>query len=316
MRKLLVWIVVIASAFVFGIGAATGASSLVRNVSAAPVDSRLGLQDSSILPQSAGLQSDLTKTIQIDQSAQADPTPQPTPFVPPANRWYDDCGWDSGNWSSAPNQGRNWGDTGPGMMGGWNSKGMGGYRSGMMGGWNGRGMGPGMMGGWNRGSTSLSGQRITLDQAVDFAKKYATSFGSNLAVSEIMEFTENFYAVVREADSSRGAFELLIDPYSGAVYPEMGPNMMWNFKYGHMGVGAGDNTLTLEQARQLAQQALDANIPGAQVEEDGISFYGHYTFDYKINDQIAGMLSVNGITGDVWPHTWHGQFISEKEVTK
>jgi hypothetical protein len=25
------------------------------------------------------------------------------------------------------------------------------------------------------------------------------------------------------------------------------------------------------------------------------------------------MLSVNGYTGQIWYHTWHGNFISEKE---
>jgi hypothetical protein len=32
-------------------------------------------------------------------------------------------------------------------------------------------------------------------------------------------------------------FEVLIDKYSGVVFPEMGPNMVWNVKYGHMGEG-------------------------------------------------------------------------------
>ena len=302
MRKTLIWIVVVVAAFTLGIGAATGAGSLLR-ASAAPAESSGILPASSLRSPSSEVQNKSIDPIQSVQAAQVDPTPQATPSVRPGAGWYDGCGWDSGNWSNSSGQGRNW-------------QGMGGYGSGMMGGWGGYGKGPGMMGGWNRGGTNPSGQRITLDQAVDLSGQYANGYGSNLVVSEVMEFSENFYAVVREIDSGRGAFELLIDPYSGAVYPEMGPNIMWNSRYGHMGAGTGDNTLTLEQARQLAQQALDANVPGAQVEEDGISFYGHYTFDYTVNDQIAGMLSVNGVTGDVWLHTWHGQFISEKEVKK
>ena len=55
-------------------------------------------------------------------------------------------------------------------------------------------------------------------------------------------------------------------------------------------------------------------MPGAKPNLDGVSFYGHYTFDYQMNNKIAGMLSVNGITGDMWLHTWHGDFIQELEV--
>ena len=76
----------------------------------------------------------------------------------------------------------------------------------------------------------------------------------------------------------------------------------------------GDNTISLDQAAQAAQNYLDANLPGAKLSPDGVSFYGLYTFDYQINNKTAGMLSVNGVTADVWPHTWHGSFIQEVEV--
>ena len=50
----------------------------------------------------------------------------------------------------------------------------------------------------------------------------------------LIEFEKNFYAQVAEKSTEINAFELLIDPYTGAVWPEYGPNMMWNTKYGHM----------------------------------------------------------------------------------
>jgi hypothetical protein len=36
--------------------------------------------------------------------------------------------------------------------------------------------------------------------------------------------------------------------------------------------------------------------------------------DYKVNDKIAGLLSVNDVTGAVWLHTWHGEFVQEMEM--
>ena len=195
---------------------------------------------------------------------------------------------------------------GPAMMGGSGWNGADRPVPGMMG-------GGGMMGNWNYGSAT--GQRLPLDQIVARARQYAADTAQNLDVAEVMEFSNNFYAVIREKDTGRGAFEILLDPYSGTITAEPGPNIMWNAKYGHMGGWAGgDNTLTLEQARDLAQKALDANVPGAKVHEDARVFYGYYTFDYDVNGQTVGMLSINGVTGAAWLHTWHGQFVTEMEI--
>ena len=194
---------------------------------------------------------------------------------------------------------------GPSMMGGYGGN-AGRQGPGMMG-------GGGMMGNWNYGPAT--GQRLSLDQIVERAGQYAANTGQKLEVAEVMEFSNNFYAVIREKDTGRGAFEILLDPDSGAITAEPGPNMMWNTRYGHMGGWAGgDNTLTLEQARDLAQKALDANLSGAKVHEDARAFYGYYTFDYDVNGQTAGMLSINGLSGAAWLHTWHGQFVAEKEM--
>jgi hypothetical protein len=161
--------------------------------------------------------------------------------------------------------------------------------------------------------------RITLDQAVQAAQTYAAGLGANFSVAEVMEFERNFYAVILEKDSGRGAQEVLIDPYDGWVTPEPGPNMMWNLKYGRMHAGSaqtGDNAVTLDQARQAAQEYLDPAHPGAKLNGSGYSFYGYYTFDYSVDGKTAGMLSVNGTTRQVWEHTWHGTFVAEKEMTQ
>jgi hypothetical protein len=199
------------------------------------------------------------------------------------------------------------GPFGPGMMGN-NYAGRG-----MMGG---NYTGRGMMGGFSPNTQSPSSNRISIDEAVQRAQAYAASAGPNLEAAEIMEFNNNFYVAVVEKNSGKAAFEVLVDPYSGSIFPEYGPNMMWNEKYGHVGNGSSqENTISFTQAQANAQEFLDTQIPGAKVEPDGFTFYGYYTFDYKINDQIAGMLSVNGYNGQIWLHTWHGQFINEKVLT-
>ena len=195
---------------------------------------------------------------------------------------------------------------GPGMMGSFAGQ----PGPGMVG-------GNGMMGGYGRNGQNPPGNRLSMEQAIRRVQDYVASAGANFTAAEIMEFNNNFYAAILEKDTGKGAFEVLVDPYTGNIFPEYGPNMMWNLKYGHMGNGSSqENTIYFDQAQANAQRFLDAQISGAQVEPDGFTFYGYYTFDYKVNDQIAGMLSVNGWDGQVWLHSWHGQFIAEKEMTQ
>lgn len=189
-------------------------------------------------------------------------------------------------------------------------------RGGMMGGY-----GPGgMMGGYST-SRPAGTQTISIDQAQQAVGQYVARYGgSNLVVDELIEFQDNFYGIVKEKSTGTGAFEVLVDRVTGAVRPEPGPNMMWNTKYGMMAGGmmgfarqSGAITISAERAAQIAQGWLDANRTGAKTEQPD-TFYGYYTVHFTQDGQVAGMLSVNGYSGQVWFHTWHGSFIQEKQV--
>ncbi len=71
--------------------------------------------------------------------------------------------------------------------------------------------------------------------------------------------------------------------------------------------------VTPEQAIEYVQKYLDANISGATAATDPTQFYGYYTLDFEKDGKISGMLSVNGYSGQIFLHTWHGTFIEEAE---
>ncbi|MFQ5710983.1 MAG: hypothetical protein ACE5GD_04290, partial [Candidatus Geothermarchaeales archaeon] len=62
-----------------------------------------------------------------------------------------------------------------------------------------------------------------------------------------------------------------------------------------------------------AQRYLDKFMPGATAVEPH-RFYGYYTLHVDRDGNIIGMLSVNGYNGDVWYHSWHGEFIQIMEL--
>lgn len=177
--------------------------------------------------------------------------------------------------------------------------------------------------GWVGGSAPRAdADRLSIHQALERVEEYlSTRFGRGFAVREIMEFKNNFYAVIIEESTGVGAFELIIDPYTGIVSPEPGPNMMWNRKYGMhytmMGLGAeptAEMPLGPEDAKRLAEEYLSRRFNGEVLVLEPVKFYGYYTLDYELNGEVHGMLSVNGYTGDIWYHSWHGAFIRELEL--
>jgi hypothetical protein len=75
-----------------------------------------------------------------------------------------------------------------------------------------------------------------------------------------------------------------------------------------------DMPISPEQAEEIALNYLRNHFTGVAEVEEPTRFYGYYTMDYKLDGVVHGMLSVNGYTGQVWYHSWHGQFIQELEV--
>ncbi|MDP2744791.1 MAG: hypothetical protein Q8P00_06990 [Dehalococcoidia bacterium] len=203
---------------------------------------------------------------------------------------------------------------GPGGMGG-----------GMMGGQGGM-MGGGMMGQQGpygpNSPYNPSARPLTIDQAADSVRLYLKAYGGRLELKEVMEFTGNFYAEIEEKDTGTHAMELLIDKYNGQVSPEMGPNMMWNTKYGMMagmmgkqyGEPGAKMPVSAEQAAKAAQQYLNTNMAGLTLAEAD-AFYGYYTLHTLRDGKVEGMLSVNGYDGAIWYHSWHGSFTATKRFS-
>jgi hypothetical protein len=215
------------------------------------------------------------------------------------------------------------------------------------------GNGYSMMGGY-RSSNVANAKPLTVDQAKQAVEGYLKGLNnSDFELKEIMIFNNNAYARITEKSTGIGAMELLVDPVSLSVFPEYGPNMMWNLKYGmtlapafragvsntgggmmggrrgmtlvpdpRAGAGGYNNnpgsvsatmTVTSEQADKIAQQYLDQQFPGYQAATDPDPFYGYYTIDIMKDGKPTGMLSINGFSGQVFLHTWHGTFIEKSE---
>lgn len=198
-------------------------------------------------------------------------------------------------------------------------------------------MGSGMMGGYSGSGTSLV-EPLSIEEANQALERFLEDLGnSDLEVKEVMIFTNHAYAEIIEKSSGIGAMEVLVDPVTRTVYPEHGPNMMWNLKYSPMGSrgfgmmggmmggyyrpGGAANppevspemTVSPEAAITAAQMYLDTYYPGITVEEHVDPFYGYYTLHTLRDGKVIGMLSVNGFSAAVFPHTWHGDFIEMSE---
>jgi hypothetical protein len=201
-----------------------------------------------------------------------------------------------------------------------------------------------MMSGFYGNSGILTNDEVyPLEVLTEEVEQYIAIYDTELAISDIFvyENSEYYYSII-EKDTGKGAMELLVNPYTKAIYPEYGPNMMWNLKYGmhqyggYMGYGmmgrgftgrgvmgyyydgyddfysydfTDENDLTYEEAYNEALEYLAIYNPELSVADDYHEFYGYYTFHVNKSDETVGMLSVNGYTGTVWIHDWHGELV-------
>lgn len=225
------------------------------------------------------------------QPGQQPPQGQPYPYG---------SGGQQGN-PYGPGGGMGPGMMGPGMMRPGGMMGSGGMMSGMP-------MMGGMMGYYSGVPTALSH-----DDAKEIADSYLASLSNpDLKIDEFEEYSHNFYVSLVEKSTGRGAIEIIIDRYSGSYQPEP-QSMMWNGKYGMMGsYQQAQMPVTQQQAMEIAQDFLNVAYPGTEADEI-VAYYGYYTIMTKLEGEHYGMLSVNGYSGEIWYHTWHGMFISEVE---
>ncbi|MBZ4646626.1 MAG: hypothetical protein PWR27_168 [Petroclostridium sp.] len=175
--------------------------------------------------------------------------------------------------------------------------------------------------------------RLSINQIRNNVDKYIKYYDDNLEIADIFVFKDSdYYVSIEEKDTGKGAMELLVNPYTGDIYPEYGPNMMWNEKYGMhgqrgfgmMGMMMGgaswnrgnwyynDQNNLKKVDREDAIKIADKYVKNSEgkdfsVVAEGHEFYGYYTFHVNKGNKTVGMLSVNYYTGDVWYHTWHGQ---------
>ncbi|MHB0885817.1 MAG: hypothetical protein ACYC41_08040 [Bacillota bacterium] len=223
-----------------------------------------------------------------------------------------------------------------------------------------------------RGWGTATGPDIGTDAAKKAATDFVASLGhADLKVADLWKFSGTpYYAQVVEKSTGRGAFEILVDRTSGRVYPEMGPDMLWNLKYGTawgygmrwmmggagttggtagtaggpgpgwggfgmMGPGGplgsggvpgtpgptgggapgttaptGDDGTTMSvseaDARSRATSFVKANATGMTIGPGALAYYGYYNFTVQSGGKPYGVLSVNGYSGQVWFHAWHG----------
>ncbi|MCL5772023.1 MAG: hypothetical protein M1479_07100 [Actinobacteria bacterium] len=177
-----------------------------------------------------------------------------------------------------------------------------------------------MMRGFNYRNQNVDLRNISFDKVKSAAEKYLNDIGlQNVKIKEIMEFSNNFYIETVEEKTGFGAMELLFDKTNGAIFPEYGPNMMWNQKYGMrsmMGNNQFDINMKIDEQKaiELAGSYLAKISQNEFAGDEGQKFYGYYTIDTVNNDgAVVGMLSVNGFTGQVWYHNWHGTFMGMEE---
>ena len=71
--------------------------------------------------------------------------------------------------------------------------------------------------------------------------------------------------------------------------------------------------ISMEQAKAIAQQYLDANDTGTTVGQV-TTYYGYYTMQVLKDGNVVGMMGVYGTSGQVMYYSWMGTFMQQKVI--
>jgi hypothetical protein len=191
----------------------------------------------------------------------------------------------------------------------------GGY--GMMGGFGANGYGGGyrMMGGGydakSLGVELTNGEVTTSDQAVAIAKAYIQKLNQDVVVAELHEFANGYEVELKEGATGAKAYEVMVYKNGGQIIAEMGPNIMWNTKYGAMNWGNnGVVRVSEEQAAKSAQEFVAKLGQGYSIGKPELA-PGYYEFMVQKDGKDYAELDVNGYTGQVWFENWQGAIIKK-----
>ena len=203
-------------------------------------------------------------------------------FFSQVNAQSNQPGWMMGNWNGQTDTNMmDNGQFGSGMMGDGQSDSMMGMmmNGGMMSGQ----YGSGMMG--NYGDLTDVEPPTIAEVETAVTNYLATLNDDNLGLGEIMIFDNQAYAQIMNSETGQGAFEVLVDPTTHSVFPEPGPNMMWNTEYGMMSGG------NYGMMGSMMNGQYGAGMMGG----------GQYNSDMMGEDQVSGMMGdgqSNGMMGN------------------
>ena len=174
----------------------------------------------------------------------------------------------------------------------------------------------GRQGPWQGQAQPQSGAS-SLEDAVTKAKAFAAEISPDAVVTRVYQFSNGYYALAMEKTGSKAAFGIILQSDTGNDANASGQFQKWNTKYTQMGVIADAealNKVSMADAAKAAQQALDKGSTKATVDAAGVDFYGYYLFTYNVDGKMAGLISVNGTTSDVWNYDFLGTYVSQQEV--
>ncbi|ABO08159.1 hypothetical protein [Pyrobaculum calidifontis] len=180
--------------------------------------------------------------------------------------------------------------------GSWNSPPYGGMMGGGMGGGGMWGRPAGVpMGMYGVGGCPMAGWGgglyVNDSNVVEYVKRV-----TGYEVISVEKYSNGYYVVVGIGGAPQR--EVLVF-FNGVIHPEP-QSMMW--------LGS-PMRISEEEARRIAESWLASRFPGAVIEEE-YTFPGYYTFHFEVSGDMQ-MLSVNGYSGAVWFHSWHGKYLGE-----